>query len=1009
MYFQSQLPPKIFLLALLCFFTWGRLEARYSEPQIDSIKQSLTSVQDTQLANSYIRLASSLYISDDDALDYSHKLVKLSDSIQYRHGLVRGYYIIGHINHYKKHFEEAIGYYKKGLKVSLDDQVDEDILKGYNYISTSLFYLEEWDSAHHYNSFYREAAIRAGDSITLAYTYSKEGSYLFNQNLIDLSIQSHLKASKICEKLRDTIGLIDEFGTLAMILERKGENEDAIGYYRKAIDIGQGSSFYHRTVAPLSNLAILFLEEKLLDSVEAKLLLAKKYLNEEEAIYSLGRDVVREDKHTLTTLYCNLRVAQGRYQEALDIGEALLKAQKELLEQRSYGSILFALSRANLGLKRYVLAEKQAQEALTIRKELQTMDDYLDVLLHLAELEYERSNFKKAYQYRESLASLKDSLNEKENKKAYKALMLEYETERKENEISRLTQAQLVSRSRRNLLMGSLIGLFILGLGLVLFLRFRVVKNKELWEQGMELHKIKSRFFTQISHELRTPLTLILGPLSQMKETHAQSEDMVKISMMERNAQRLLHLVNQVMDLSKLQAGKLELHAAPVSLNTQLKYIFSSFDSKAEVKKLDYQLSLPDEDVELYLDVDKFHQIVSNLLSNGCKFTPEDGRLHMSARNLEQKVEVTLTDNGPGIPPEQLIHVFDPYFQADGAHQTDEAGTGIGLALTKELVELHGGTIVAESEVGSGSRFILTFRRGKDHLTEEQINYLRMPEENLPKMEVPIEQVGKERQIIPNMADAPLILLAEDIPDMREFIRSVLETNFRLIFAPNGEEALKMAKEETPDIIISDIMMPIMDGIAFIKELKTNKLTDHIPVIFLTAKSSMEDRLTGWEHMAQAFLTKPFNPRELLLVIQSALEGQKNLQYRFRGEVILKPAEVAISSQEAQFLTKLTDFLEANIDHSELSIEELASEMALSRSQFNRKLKALTNKTPTLFVRNFRLQRAKQLLEQGFGNVSEVADAVGFSSLAYFSRIFSEEFGKSPSQWLVNKESPKGE
>ncbi|MEM6804276.1 MAG: response regulator, partial [Bacteroidota bacterium] len=360
-------------------------------------------------------------------------------------------------------------------------------------------------------------------------------------------------------------------------------------------------------------------------------------------------------------------------------------------------------------------------------------------------------------------------------------------------------------------------------------------------------------------------------------------------------------------------------------------------------------------------------------------------------------------DNGPGISPLQQTHIFDPYFQADTASQVEDAGSGIGLALCKELVELHGGKIELESKVGEGTTFILHFLKGKEHLQEDQINYVRSRkelDENQIFLEKAASLASADTVAAPSEDNRlPLILIAEDVKDMQEYLHNILFQQFRLMIASNGKEALELAQKETPDLVISDIMMPKMDGLAFIQALKADSRTDHIPVIFLTAKASAEDRLEGWKHEAHAFLTKPFNANELLLVVNSVVRSQQKMQVRFQGEVILKPSEVAVSSQEAKFLNGLTELLEARLDDSELSVEIVANEMALSRSQLHRKLKALTGQSPTEFIKQFRLQRAKQLLEQGYGNMSDVCYAVGISSPSYFSKIFMEAFGVSPSRW----------
>ena len=1001
-------PKKRRKYIVLAYFIYGffNLTTAYGQLdklEIDSIKNLLPSQQDTQLVHSYIKLSSSLHVPEDEAERYALKCYTLSDSINYDFGKIKASYLLGSIYHFFREYEKAVIHYKRGLKVALEAGMPQEIIKGYNYIPNTWFYLKQMDSALAYNQLYREQAIRMGDSAALAYSYGKDGDYYFRQSLTDLSLKSYMKASRLAEQLNDSAEIIRAYSDIALVLERRGENEDAIDYYRKSIDIGRRIQNPFTQIPAMLNVSILYREEDMPDSVEYILKQAEQILTDNDPAGKVDLYFYEMLQIAVAVNQARLTVYRSNYMEGLKMCDQIMAKFGEAVNEARQASIAQIRANAYLGLKRYNEAYQQGLIAREINNKSGATDDLLEVLSLLVSIESARENFAQAMQFQQQYISLKDSLTQTENKKAYKSLYLEFETENKEREIAALKQEKLENENRRNLLLAVLSSISLLALGFILFLRYRARKNKEMLEQERELDRMKSRFFTQLSHELRTPLTLILGPLLQLLEKQNETETVSKLQLIQRNANRLLQLVNQVMDLSKIQAGKQELHAAPLQLKPLLSYIFTSFDSKAEAKQLDYQLIMPEEPVELYLDGDKFQQIMGNLISNGCKFVPPEGKLWIHLENKEGEVVIHVEDSGPGVSSLQQAHIFDPYFQADSARQTEDAGTGIGLALSKELVELHGGTITIDSELGKGTRFTLRFLKGRAHLRDEQINYVKsgqhvdgntlfqQKETDLAPTLVPAA--------VPTDSSLPLILVAEDVKDMREYLYNILYKDFRLLFAPNGKLALELAQTEMPDLVISDIMMPEMDGLSFSHALKSDSRTDHIPIVFLTAKMTNEDRMEGWKHDAHAFLTKPFNANELLLVINSVLRSQERMQVRFQGEVILKPSEVAVSSQESIFLNKLTDFLESHLDNTELSVEMLAAGMALSRSQLHRKLKSLTGKTPTDFIKNFRLQRARQLLEKGYGNMAEIADAVGISTPSYFSRIFIEAFGVSPSQW----------
>jgi len=1000
-----------YLLLVLAICIGSPLRAQHSreryEKRKDSLLKEITHASDTSLATCYYMLAANLAVSEEEAEVYANKALELSDSIDFPRGQIRSLFILGHIKYARAEYRPSIELYKRGIKVAQVHGLSYEVLKGWSYLSTPFYFLEAYDSCIYYNEWFRQEALAQGDSSRLGLAYFRDGEFKVIQNRTNAGIRSQLKAAEIFENIGDSTQLAESLSSIGLTLAKKERNLEALDYYKKSLSLYSKMGNPARQIITLVNANICYGKMGKLDS--AKIFLDK-------ALDILGKskkggkvEGIYLSPHDQASFEINIKINQAslwirmeKYREALDTLNRVREKRAAYFNNYFLASLLNTSSKAHVGLENFDQARADAEEALGLFKKINQAKSLLECLEILSRIEEKSGNYVEALEFQKKYQTLKDSINKEKRDGEYQALLLEYETEARERKIAELTQENLEEENQRNILIAALVILAVLVTGIFSYFRIRNRKNRQLLEQERELDRMKSRFFTQLSHELRTPLTLILGPLDQLIDQEESPLQKEKLYLMRRNAHRLLQLVNQVMDLSKLQAGKLELQAAPIQVNPLLEYIFSSFSSKAEEKDIDYQLFLSVQAVEIYLDEEKFQQIMGNLLSNACKFVQNGGKVHLIMEDRSEEVLIKVVDSGPGLSPLEQEHIFDPYYQTGGARQVSEAGTGIGLALSKELVLLHGGNIWVESKVGQGSTFTLALRKGRKHLQADQINLLNQRKSldlTLPTALTTMERPTLSSKARDSDEELPLILVAEDEGDMRTYLQSILENKYRLILAENGKKALDMAQEQQPDLIISDIMMPEMDGMQFVESLKKHPTIEHIPLIFLSAKSGAESRLEGWEREAQAYLTKPFQARELLLIIESILKNMKRMQVRFKGEVILKPAEVAVNSREAIFLQKLTDYLEANLDNSELSIEGLAGEMAMSRSQLNRKLKALTGQSPTLFIRNFRLQRARQLLEEGYGNISEIADKVGISSPAYFSRIFSETFGKAPSEW----------
>ena len=522
-----------------------------------------------------------------------------------------------------------------------------------------------------------------------------------------------------------------------------------------------------------------------------------------------------------------------------------------------------------------------------------------------------------------------------------------------------------------------------------------------------ELDKLKSTFFANISHEFRTPLTLMKGPLQEVMDSTDDPKTLRLLTMAYRNTDRQLQLVNQLLDLSKLDAGKMELRAHKENFVPFLKGVVHAYQSLAIQKDIDLKLVCPIDDLQLYFNRDKMEKILYNLLSNAFKFTSTGGKVIVELKKNGGYAVVRVSDTGTGIASNEIPHIFDRFFQSDLNKNTEVAGSGIGLALVKELVQLHGGTIAVSSKVGHGTTFTLEFPIGRQHLTKEAvIDDSQDLSESLPvdfpkEMDAAISPLAAPSKPVSN--EVPHLLVIEDNTDVRSFIRLRLEQSFHISEAINGQQGIDMAVELMPDIIISDVMMPEKDGFEVCKTLKSDIRTCHIPIILLTARAAHKAKMEGLETGADDYLTKPFNSEELELRALNLVRLRRQLKERFAETITLRPSEMATNSLDQSFLEDILNVVEANLANDQFGIDTLVEELGMSKSNINRKLRALLNQSTNQFIQSIRLQRAFELLEQHAGTVSEVAFQIGFGSTAYFVKCFKEKYGKTPGTVLKNE------
>ena len=536
-----------------------------------------------------------------------------------------------------------------------------------------------------------------------------------------------------------------------------------------------------------------------------------------------------------------------------------------------------------------------------------------------------------------------------------------------------------------------------------------------------ELENMKARFFANLSHEFRTPLTLIRGPIEELINKKAGDQQEEYYQLIQRNSEKLQELIDQLLELTQLENASIPLIAKQENLVSLLRGLLFSFESLAKQKNIKLSFNSQNDKLICWVDRDKLEKIINNLLSNAFKFTPSNGVISINVNsksdNDEEFAEINISDTGIGIPEEKLERIFDRFYQVDDSSRKNYGGSGIGLALVKELVDLHKWEIDVVSELGKGTEFNLKIplwdsylndnEKVSESITEKLIDESYKQEKVSAKdsdsFEKEIEQEIIEKNKL--LGDKLSILIVEDSEDVRSYLNGLLKSDYRIYEAVNGEDGVKKTSELIPDLIISDVMMPSMDGMEFCRKVKTDWQTSHIPVILLTARAAPESKLEGLETGADDYLTKPFSFKELSVRIKNLLEQRKSLREKFSKEIKIEPSSIAVTSLDNEFLRKAFAVAEKNLSNTDFNSEVFAEEMFVSRSQLHRKLLAITSQAPGEFIRSFRLKKAATLILEKRLSITQIAFEVGFSSPSHFTKAFRQQFYCSPTEFIEKNNS----
>ena len=603
------------------------------------------------------------------------------------------------------------------------------------------------------------------------------------------------------------------------------------------------------------------------------------------------------------------------------------------------------------------------------------------------------NDYKKAYEYSELAYDLRNALNKQYNQDLSLKLETKYQTKEKEQEIALLkAKNELVEKQKsnqRNLLLAAI--LFTTMMGIFFFFLYR--NRKKTATKLKELDNFKSRFFANISHEFRTPLTLISGLIDKsLAFENSDNLDKNELQIMQRNSNRLLNLVNQLLDVSKLESGNLKLNVSPGDLGLLIKAIGSSFQHIANQKSIQYTIDVA-EMKNVWFDHDIIEKITTNLLQNAFKYTPKEGKVVCTASIADSRLLLRVENSGQHLSKEQLETIFNRFYQIDD----NSEGIGIGLSLVKELVTLSHGTITVENTEVNTIAFKMSLPVLKTQFQPNEIAELNLKKPIENRDDIDLEGMARTIEVMDE--NLPIMLIVDDHQEILDLIDSIFKDSYQIVKAHDGEMGVSKAIELIPDIVISDVMMPTLNGFQLCETLKQDERTSHIPIILLTAKADEADSYIGLETGADEYLLKPFKTKALVSRVKNLIENRLKLRKRYSQEVILKPKDIAVTDYDKLFFEKVQNILETKLSEPTFTVEAFSEAIGMSRMQLHRKLKAFTGLSANEFIRSQRLQLAADLLQKGNPNISEVAYAVGFNDASYFAKCFKETFGCSPTTY----------
>ncbi len=887
---------------------------------------------------------------------------------------------------------------------------------------------------------------KKGDDYAVMLCHGRLGKYMRDNARFLEAIDQHQEELNIAMKLKDTVIIIQAYNDLGTDFRRVGAQGEASEYHYRALEYSEAYSEVDIPGIGMKNHAVssngignIYLTLGYLDDAEKYFRMSLK--DEIQLKSSIGQAINYANLGAIFEERGQLDSARVYYMKSLEqnkksnsdkgvglcmmhLGDLYMKEKKYAQAKYEYRKAYDQMwnvgdksyqSQACLSIARIYLLENDANEfnryidlAEEIIRQINSPELLADLYMLKHESNINNSDYKKALQSYKLYTEMKDRVSDNQKTNRFMDVLVHYERAKNDREIVRMKTEASARESRRKIISYILISIVVIAVGILEVLYYAYKQRNKSNKMLKELERARTDFFTNITHEFRTPLTVIQGfsRLLQSKNELSEKEKSTYLDAINRQTGNMLNLVNQLLDIAKLQSGKEKPIWRRGDIISYLGMIAETFRLYAEEKKV--KLVFHSDVPELEMDFIPFYidRSMSNLLSNAIKHTNAGDRIDFIAEKGKQPgtIVIRVTDTGEGIPEEDLDRIFEMFYQSDNARNT--TGSGIGLSFTRMMVHKMRGEITVESELGKGTTFtvILPLKNNKlgqiDPLQKEISSVLNVPEivdvSSIEEFDDEYPKSEEERN------EKQIVLVVEDNKDVSRYISSLLEDKYSVITARNGQEGLEMAEEYIPDIIITDVMMPVKDGVCLCTELKQNVMLNHIPVIMVTAKSDDEDRIKGLKCGAEVYIKKPFYSEELFASIHNLLEGRKKTIEKYKDTLVSTfsgTRDKIESDANLKYLQTVTDIIVSEMQNPNLSTTLIAEKMFVSPSQLNRKLNGIVGQSAVSYILKVKLNTAKKMLQNTLDPITDISSACGFNDASYFSRVFKKEFGVTPSQF----------
>jgi signal transduction histidine kinase/AraC-like DNA-binding protein len=867
------------------------------------------------------------------------------------------------------------------------------------------------------------------DTIGLAEIYYRIGVNHRYTHAYDSAKYYYLKSLPFAHKIKDYYKLGRIYNELGVVCRKTDRNEEALNYFVSSINTTKfTNNFYGKAIAEngIGNIylvqkeykkALSYFQESLKYGFssdnkyhleisygnvgEAYLYLqeadsANLYINKSMELSKVRGNPIGEG--ICYQLLGQVQMFQKKYEKAYDFFEKALDLQRAKGDERYLSTILIQHGNVCSKLKRYKEAEKNLLEGRSISKEIHSIDNLMLANQVLYEIYYATGRYHEASDALLLHKNYTDSLYNSESDRVMNDLEFKYQSENKTHQIELLNaRNQLIGESKK--MQRNQFGILLLLFGGLAAFFYYLYKNKQKVSSELQsINKMKSKFFSSISHEFRTPLTLIKGPVERYLSRPHSKEEEDEMRLILRNSDRLLSLVDQLLNLSKIDAGYFEITAKKGDLSSLLKGISNAFNYQASEKGIDYQLNI-DESGIVWFDKNIVEIIITNLLSNAFKFVPRNGNVEMRLNVFEKYCKISVSNSGCNLSSKELSHIFDRFYRAE---ENEIQGTGIGLSLVKELCILYRVLISATCSKSGVIQFEFALPITKSHFSSEEISHeiMKIEEKHSDQLNLELDtETEKEEEL----TDLPVLLLVEDNSDMRKYIKTYFAQEYKILEAADGEEGINLAIDFIPDLIISDVMMPKVSGVELCTVLKEDVKTRHIPIILLTAKVGDNNELDGLKSGADDYIVKPFNAEALIVKVERLIATRREMQAKYRKELVINPLNIVFSSEEEKFAKILQEVLEKYLPDPDFTVDQFCELALMSRTQLHRKLKVLTGLSATAFIRTQRIKVAAEMLLKPDVTISDVCFATGFNDSSYFSKCFKEIQGCTPTEYMKKK------